>query len=58
MVQLSKQFVVECNRCQRAISAGVKEFPFHSIVVGWLLGSKLALTQRWRMRTPYANSLG
>ncbi len=28
-----KLFVVECKRCQRDVSAGVKEFPFQPIVV-------------------------
>jgi hypothetical protein len=28
-----RQFVVTCKRCSRAVPAGVKEFPFQSIVV-------------------------
>jgi RNase P subunit RPR2 len=27
------QFVVTCKDCHRAVATGVKEFPFHSIVV-------------------------
>jgi hypothetical protein len=28
-----KLFVVECKRCRRNVAAGVKQFPFQSIVV-------------------------
>lgn len=31
-IQDRKLFVVECKRCRRDVSAGVKEFPFQSIV--------------------------
>jgi hypothetical protein len=27
------QFVVECKRCRRDVSAGVKDFPFQSLLV-------------------------
>jgi hypothetical protein len=31
--QERKLFVVQCKGCQRDVSAGVKDFPFRSIVV-------------------------
>jgi len=33
VMQERKRFVVTCKDCQRAISTGAKEFPFHSIEV-------------------------
>ena len=33
VMQDRKQFVVTCKRCRRDVPAGVKEFPFQSIVV-------------------------
>jgi hypothetical protein len=32
-MQEKKRFVVECKLCRRDVSAGVKDFPFHSLVV-------------------------
>lgn len=32
-IQERKLFVVECKRCRRDVPAGVREFPFQSIVV-------------------------
>ena len=40
-IQDRKFFVVECKRCQRDVSAGVKEFPFQSIVVACPLCGEL-----------------
>jgi hypothetical protein len=31
-MQDRKQFVVACKYCHRDVPAGVKEFPFHSVV--------------------------
>jgi hypothetical protein len=32
-IQERKRFVVECKRCRRDVFAGVKEFPFQSLIV-------------------------
>jgi hypothetical protein len=32
-VQERKRFAVECKRCRRDVPAGVKEFPFQSLIV-------------------------
>ena len=32
-IQERKVFVIECKRCRRDVPAGVKDFPFKSIVV-------------------------
>jgi hypothetical protein len=32
-MQGRKQFVIACKHCRRDVPAGVKEFPFHSVVV-------------------------
>jgi hypothetical protein len=36
-IQERKQFVVECKRCNRDVPAGVKEFPFQSLMVTYPL---------------------
>jgi len=36
-IQERKQFVVECKRCRCQVPAGVKDFPFQSIVITCLL---------------------
>ena len=33
VMQDRKQFVVTCKRCRRDVPAGVREFPFQSVVV-------------------------
>jgi hypothetical protein len=32
-IQERKQFIIECKRCQCGVPAGIREFPFQSIVV-------------------------
>jgi hypothetical protein len=32
-IQEKKRFLVECKRCRRDVPAGVKDFPFHSLIV-------------------------
>jgi hypothetical protein len=32
-IQERKQFVVECKRCSLDVPVGMKEFPFHSLMV-------------------------
>jgi hypothetical protein len=40
-IQERKLFVVECKRCRRDVLAGVREFPFQSIIVACPLCGEL-----------------